>query len=231
MKKFHTLSVGIVLATALCGPAKALDFTLDDPVWIASGEVEEFKLPRAQTSDDVKAKNLIMVYELASSSGHPEVLQAMLLQESNGGTHPTLVGSPSAPANKRSYGIMQVQVATARTLFRRYEDLRKKYFADRMIRDVSDDEIKTLLLQNNRANVEIAVSLFNLYLSLSNNNVDRTIAAYNVGIGAVKKLRSPSKFKYVREVRHKIKTVVKHFNEVYGLGTMQPRNSISLIQF
>lgn len=224
MKTFHILSVGIVLATALCGPAKALDLQLESPIWTLSSEVQEFELPKvyATTPHDVKTQNLIMVHEVASKYGYPEVMQAMLLQESNGGTHPTLIGSPNAPPNKRSYGVLQVQVATARTLLKRYSYLHDMYFPDRAVSNVSDREIQTLLLRDHRANAEMAVALFDLYLRMSNGNVDRTIAAYNVGIGGVKKLRSPSNFKYVREVRQKMKTVVKPFNEQYGLGTTEP---------
>lgn len=221
MKSFHILSVGIVLATALCGPAKALDLQLESPIWTLSAEVQNYELPKVYTTTphDTTLQHLTMVYEVASEYGHPEVLQAMLMQESNGGTHPTLIGSPNAPLSKRSYGVMQVQVSTARSLMERYEHLRDKYFPSREVKHISDREIRTMLLTNHKANVEIATVLFELYLHISNGNVDRAIAAYNVGIGGVKKLRSLSKFKYVKEVRQKIKTVVKPFNEQYGLGT------------
>lgn len=221
MKSFHILSVGIVLATALCGPANALDVPLESPVWTISTEVQKYELPRvyAPAPLDVTSHHLKTVYEVASEYGHPEVLQAMLMQESNGGTHPTLIGSPNAPISQRSYGVMQVQVATARHTLKRYEHLRDKYFPSREIDRVSDKEIRSMLLTNHRANIEVAAVLFDLYLQISNGSVDRAIAAYNVGIGGVKKLRSPSNFKYVREVRQKLKTVVKPFNEQYGLGT------------
>lgn len=224
MNSFHILSVGIVLATALCGPAKAVDLQLESPIWNLSSEVQKYELPREYTLTplDTTSQHLKTVYEVASEYGHPEVLQAMLMQESNGGTHPTLVGSPNAPISKRSYGVMQVQVATARHTLERYEHLRDKYFPNRDIKRVSDKEIRMMLLKNHAANIEIAAVLFNLYLQISNGNVDRAIAAYNVGIGGVKKLRSPSKFKYVREVRQKLKMVVKPFNEQYGLGTTKP---------
>lgn len=224
MKSFHILSVGIVLATALCGPANALDLQLESSIWDLSSEVQKYELPREYTPTplDATSQHLKTVYEVASEYGHPEVLQAMLMQESNGGTHPTLVGSPKAPISKRSYGVMQVQVATARHLLKRYEHLRDKYFPEREINRVPDKEIRTMLLKNHKANVEIAAVLFDLYLQISNGSVDRAIAAYNVGIGGVKKLRTPSTFKYVREVRQKLKTVVKPFNEQYGLGMTKP---------
>lgn len=224
MKTFHILSVGIVLATALCGPAKALDFQLESPIWTLSAEVQNYELPKVYetTPQDVTTQHLKLVHEVASEYGHPEILQAMLMQESNGGTHSTLVGSPHAPVNKRSYGVMQVQVATARAVLLRHTHLRDKYFPERDITRVTDKEIRVTLLTNHRANVEIAAALFALYLHLSKGSVDRAIAAYNVGIGGVKKLRSPSKFKYVREVRQKLKLVVKPFNEQYGLKTTEP---------
>lgn len=223
MKSFHILSVGIVLATALCSPAKALDFQLESPIWNLSSEVQKFEVPRVYTvtPEDTKAAYLTMVYEVASGYKHPEVLQAILLQESNGGTHPTLIGSPNAHPDKRSYGVMQVTLKTARSLLERYAYLRDAYFPERPMSEVADREIKTLLLRNHRANIEIAAALFDLYLSTSNGDVNRAIAAYNVGIGGVKRLKNPASFRYVKEVRHKIQTVVIPFNETYNLKKLQ----------
>lgn len=226
MKTFHILSAGFVLTSALCNPATALDIRLESPTLMLSSDVHEFELLKASVPlappTDTTSRHLVTVYEVASKYGHPEVMQAILMQESNGGTHPTLIGSSNAPISKRSYGVMQVQVATARSMLERYDLLRDNYFPTREIARVSDKEIRLMLLQNHRANIEISAALFALYLQLSNGSVDRAIAAYNVGIGGVKRLRSPSTFKYVREVRQKLKAVVNPFNEQYGLRTTTP---------
>lgn len=220
MRLFQSLPVGIVLTVALCAPAKATQPPLVDPmVWNAVPEVH-IDLPRTyMIDDDVKSQNLKLVYDITLKFGYPEILQGMLLQESSGGTIRSLIGSPHAHISKRSYGLMQVQTVAARSILMRHPELLNKYFPDRDLHTVKDKELVKLLMTNNEANITIAAYHYDLYLSVLNGNHDRTIAAYNVGIGGVTKLRNPSRFKYVREVRQKIETVVKPFNEKYNLKT------------
>jgi hypothetical protein len=226
MKHAHTLSVGFVLAIALCGQAKAVDAPLlDSPVWAASETPQTFTfapVPEAypmSATPDVRTRNLALVHKVASEVGNQEVMQAMLLQESGGGTHTTMVGNPRAPVSKRSYGLMQVQVVAARSVLQRYSQLMADYFPNRDVKRVRDGEIIKLLMTNPIANIRMAAYHFNLYLSLVDGEQDAAIAAYNVGIGGVKKLKAPSQYKYVVEVKHKLNTVVKPFNTMYGLDS------------
>mgnify|MGYP005834841491 CR=1 FL=1 len=220
MRLFQSLSVGIVLAIALCTPAKA-DATLpavpliSSTVWNAT-EHKQYVLPRVYHPTDVKSNNLKLVYEIAEPFGCPEIMQGILLQESNGGAIKSLVGSPNAPPGKRSYGLMQVQVVAARWVFKQHPDLLQEYFPQRDMNDVRDREIINLLLSNHPANVTIAVHHYALYLQMLDGDHTRTIAAYNVGIGGVQKLKRPHQFKYVVEVKRKIKEVVKPFNAMYS---------------
>lgn len=232
MRLFQSLSVGIVLTVALCAPAKALqDLPLVDPLMLAYSDVPQLVIPHVyEIENDVKSQNLKLVYDIASKFGYPEILQGMLLQESNGGTVRSLVGSPKAKPSRRSYGLMQVQVVAAKSIFTRQPDLLEQYFPNRTVRSLRDGEVIKLLMTNPEANVTIAAYHYDLYLKLLNGNHTKTIAAYNVGIGGVKKLKNPARFKYVVEVKQKIETVVKMFNEKYNLNTATRRgNSVVLL--
>lgn len=225
MRLFQSLSVGIVLAMALCSPAKASTELLElrdtplvsESLWNATEE-RGIILLRVYEPTDVRSKNLQMVYEVAAPFGYPEIMQGMLLQESNGGLVKSLVGSPRAPVDKRSYGLMQVQVVAAKWVLKQHPELLEQYFPGRVLTDLRNKEIIQLLLNDHRANVTIAVHHYQSYLQMLKGDHTRTIAAYNVGIGGVQRLRNPGRFKYVVEVKQKIREVVKPFNESYNLS-------------
>lgn len=227
MKYFHILSVGIVLATALCGPAKAVDLpTMEpSPLLVVEENPAEFTLqpvppPYPMTYVmDKREQNLMLVHEIAAEVGHQEILQAMLLQETNGGLHPTCMSNPHSPPSQRSYGLMQVQIVAARSILQRYPTLMDDYYPGRELKRVSDREIVNMLMTNPVANIRIAAYHFNLYLNMVKGDVSRAIAAYNVGIGGVTKLKSPAHYKYVVQVKQKLNAVVKPFNQAYGLTT------------
>lgn len=239
MKYFHILSVGIVLATALCGPAKAVDLppVESSPLMVVEDNSLEFTLQSTpqpypmSRAMDVRDQNLILVHEVATEVGHPEVLQAMLLQETNGGLHPTCMSNPRLPLRQRSYGLMQVQVVAARSILQRFPILMDAYYPGRELNRVSDWEIVKLLMKNPIANIQIAAYHFNLYLRMMGGNISKAIAAYNVGIGGVTKLKSPAHYKYVVQVMQKLNTVVKPFNQEYGLTmSEQPDTQVVIVR-
>lgn len=170
------------------------------------------KIPPNPVSEYLKK-----VHRIGAEVGeHPETLQAILLQETNGG-RAERIGNRSSPVGKRSYGLMQVQVVAARSILQRYPEVLTKYFKTRTYKSLADEEIITLLLANDEANVRIAAYHFKLYLSLSNNNWAKAVAAYNMGIGNAGKINNHADVKYVREIKHKIDTVVRKFNQNHGL--------------
>lgn len=157
------------------------------------------------------AEHLRTVFLIGSEVGHPETLQAMLLQETNGGLSDR-VGARHEPAHRRSYGLMQVQIVAARSVLQRFSEVMDKYFPNRNVRSVTDREIVSLLLDNDEANVRIAAYHFNLYMKLSNGNWNKAVAAYNMGIGNAMKINNHGDVRYVREIKQKLATVVKVFN-------------------
>lgn len=158
-------------------------------------------------------KNLRKVYEVGQEVGHPETLQAILLQES-GGVLPALRNKQ--PSLTTSYGLMQVQINSAKSILTRYPQLMSLYFPERKVRSLSNKEVMELLIFNTDANIRIAAYHFNLYAEMSNGDLDRALAAYNVGIGAVKRITNPSKFGYVVDIKKRL-VAIHPFNRLHGL--------------
>lgn len=166
------------------------------------------------------ASSLKTVYLVGREVGNPETLQAILLQETRGGqTEP--IGNKDSPVGKRSYGLMQVQVVAARSIFQRNPEVYARYFPTRKYSTIADEEIIALLLTNDEANVRIAAHHFKLYLQLSSGDWSRAVAAYNAGIGAVNNIPNPSEFEYVVKVKAKMETDVRMFNRKHGLQLTQ----------
>lgn len=157
------------------------------------------------------AEHLRTVFEIGSEVGNPETLQAMLLQETNGGSSER-IGGKNLPVSKRSYGLMQVQIVAARSVLQRYPELMERYFPDRTYRSIADKEIISLLLNNDEANVRIAAHHFKLYMQLSKGNWNKAVAAYNMGIGNAQKINNHGDVQYVRNIKLKLTTIVRPFN-------------------
>ena len=159
-------------------------------------------------------KNLILAYKIGKEVlGNSETLQAIMMQESKGVGG--LIGNKSAPESKRSYGLMQVQVQTARSVFRDVGEVMSRYFPDRSLKSIKDAEIKHLLLKNDEANIRIAAHHYKMDVAFNHGNWDKSVASYNVGVGGIKRIKSPSTFPYVNGVRSYLRRVVRPFNEFY----------------
>ena len=169
-----------------------------------------------ETLNTIINKNLIKVYNIAKEFGHPETMQAILLQESGGGVS-NPVGNMESPIGKRSYGVMQVQIVAARSILSRYPTTYNRYFPNRVYDTISDEEIVALLISNHEANIRIASQHFALYLSLSSGDWNKAVAAYNMGIGNANKRETHDDYPYVKEIVLKLNTVVVPFNEVHRL--------------
>lgn len=141
----------------------------------------------------------------------PEVLQAMTWQETRAGTGGS-VGSPHRSYLNRSYGVMQVEIPTARDMFRRDQVLLERYFPGRDVQSIKHKEIADLLLKNDEANIDIGVAVFALYYEMTGRDLNRTIAAYNMGIGHALKRKEAPKAAYVREVHLNLKHIVVPVN-------------------
>lgn len=199
-----------------------------DPTWKLKDQPFE---PRERGTDIVTPNesgiftsnsidNMKKVFLVGREVGNPETMQAILLQETNGGVGEA-IGNKASPVGKRSYGLMQVQVVAARSIFERVPSVFKMYFPDRKYGSVADEEIIALLLTNDEANIRIAAHHFKLYLQLCGGNWDRAVAAYNAGIGGVNNIGEPSEFGYVIGVKAKLENAVRPFNRKNNLQLTQ----------
>lgn len=193
-------------------PSHATESASDDALLPSATEqvVEKVAIPTSEFH-----KNMKVVFEVGSEVGNAETLQAILIQESRG-LRSEPVGNKSSPIGRRSYGLMQVQLAAAKSVLQRYPEVFDKYFPDRTYKEIADEEFIALLLTNDEANVRIAAYHFKLYLQLSNGNWSRAVCAYNIGIGAVQRVTNYNN-SYVQSVKKKLTTVVKTFNHNNGL--------------
>lgn len=180
--------------------------------------VQQLTLPEATKAiHNTLSENLRKVYTIGTEVGNAETLQAIMLQES-GGRNVEPVGNKNSPVGKRSYGLMQVQLVAARSIFERYPSLLQRYFPTRTYGSVADEEIIALLLTDDDANIRIAAYHFRLYLSLVHGNWERAVAANNAGIGGVKKIPDVSQYDYVIKVKAKLEAV-KRLNRKLGLSS------------
>lgn len=179
---------------------------------------EKLTLPEAAKAiNSVLMENLRKVFVIGREIGNAETLQAILLQES-GGTNTNPVGNKRSPVGKRSYGLMQLQLVAARSVLERHPSLVGRYFPDRTYKSLADEEVIALLLTNDEANIRIAAYHFRLYLTLSNGNWERAVAANNAGIGGVNNIPDVSQYDYVLRIKAKLHDV-RVFNQKLGLGS------------
>jgi hypothetical protein len=130
-----------------------------------------------------------------------------------------MIGNANSPVGKKSYGLMQVQVCAARSVFERVPSVFEKYFPGRTYKSIVDDEIIALLITDKEANTRIAAHHFKIYMAMSNGNWDRAVASYNAGIGT--RMAHYDKFGYVVDVKSKLNNIVKPFNKQNGLQLTQ----------
>jgi hypothetical protein len=165
-------------------------------------------------------ENLSLVFNIGKQVGDPETLQAILLQETNGGRS-ELIGNKDSPVGKRSYGLMQVQVCAAREVLERNPELLQTYFRGRKYGNIADEEVIALLLVNREANVKIAAYHFRYYKTLAGGDWDKTVAGYNGGVVLMQKIKHPAEFRYVKDIRQKLTSTIRPFNREHGLQLTQ----------
>lgn len=185
----------------------------DQPALEAKDKPEILK---AKAYTRKQTENMKLAYQIGEELGHGHTMQAILLQETTAGEGHA-IGNQTSPVGKRSYGLMQVQVVAARSVLERFPEVRERYFGDRPLRKVMDEEIIALLLTNKEASIRIATYNFHLMMRLTKGSWHRAVAAYNAGIGNALQMKEPSRFGYVRDVALKVHNVVKPFNKEIGL--------------
>jgi len=161
-------------------------------------------------------KLITLAHNIGSEIGYPETVQALLLQETQAGKYGNRIGDTHLPIGKRSYGIMQMKVGTAKLVLAKYPDLMSTYFPNRDINLIHDEEIITKLMKDDTFALKLGAYNFLREKELAK-GWTRGVAAYNLGHHGAKKLIQPREFKYTQEVIQKLNTRVRPLNRVLGL--------------
>jgi hypothetical protein len=134
-----------------------------------------------ETLTDKQNLLLKQAYDIAKADGHknPELVQAVLLQETQAGSLKSFrVANPGPEAY---FGVMQIKLKAARDVLSQFPSLFSKYG----LQTRTDDEIKANLILNDRFNLEVA-SKYLLLLQRQYGFSGRTLLnAYNRGPGGV----------------------------------------------
>ena len=138
------------------------------------------KLPAHLTVEQHRLLN--MAYEIGQKNGfkNPEIVQAVLLQETHaGGLESFRVANPGPEAY---YGPMQIKLAAARDVLKEWPRL----FDDFEFHTRTDDEIKANLILNDRFNIEVGARYLKILKTRYGFSGRELLNAYNRGPGGVK---------------------------------------------
>jgi hypothetical protein len=136
-------------------------------------------VPKDLTSKQSKLLN--MAYTAGKENGlkDPEIVQAILLQETRAGTGSYKVANPGPDAY---FGPMQIKLVAARAVLQRWPSMYEKFgFHTR-----TDDEVKANLILNESFNLDIAAKYLVILKREYGFNGRELINAYNRGPGGVK---------------------------------------------
>lgn len=136
-------------------------------------------LPSNLSSKQHRLLNL--AYSVAKENGfrNPEIVQAVLLQETlAGGLNSYRVANPGPEAY---FGVGQIKLAAARDVLARWPELYKKYdFHTR-----TDDEVRAYLILNEQFNIEVMTKYILLLKTQYGFSGMQLLQAYNRGPGGV----------------------------------------------
>lgn len=119
-------------------------------------------------------------YKIAKDDGHknPEILQGILLQESNAGHHPTY--RVSNPGINAYFGLAQIKVAAARDVLKSYPELYKQF----KFQTKTDDEIRAHLILDDTFNISVASKYLKILKNDYGLSEKEMIRAFNKGPNA-----------------------------------------------
>jgi hypothetical protein len=155
----------------------------------------------AYTKEQVK--NLKLAYIIGKKVGHPEVTQAIILQETLAGKL-SRYGDRHLPWGKKSYGVSQIQLDTAK-------DIIKMHFNHQVF--TTDEDIIHALVTNDEFAIHMAAWYFEYLMDFFQGDWKKAVLAYNVGLKNVLKHglnHDPNK--YLNKVIWRMEHEVRPFN-------------------
>jgi hypothetical protein len=181
-------------------------------------QAETLKHPDLQVSgyDANQVKLMKIAYNVGSEYGIAEVMQGILLQETIAGRFGNRIGgvSEGLAVGKRYYGVTQMKISAVEDALKTYPIYIKKYFGNRRLPQIAEEEIINKLMSNDEFAIRMASLYFSKYQKQAANTAE-AIAMYNRGPAGAKQLANPSTFFYVEGVQDHIKYNVKRFNQKY----------------
>jgi soluble lytic murein transglycosylase-like protein len=142
----------------------------------------------------------------------PQTMQAISLVETRGGLF-GVAGSQPGYTGQRSYGLMQIQPATAYVIVRNHPRLLDMFFSG--VRPTYTQMVH-FLVHNAYGSAYLASYLFRDYSAQLNNNWCSTVLGYNMGIVVATNARHCEQNVYVQDVRWFLTHVVKPHQAVEG---------------
>ena len=142
---------------------------------------DQFVVPMPAHPTNHQTMLLAIAYQTAKADGlaHPQLLQGIILQESHAGELPAYkVGDVQLPPNRRSYGVSQIKLETARGVLKRYPDMWVQF----SFQTHTDEEIIAKLIDNDEFNIAVA-SKYALILQTMGYKGSGIAVAYNKGPG------------------------------------------------
>lgn len=186
-----------------------LAFIINVPNSLAQAQINStLTLPhatetRSLTLSSTAIDNLLLLRKVLEDIGmtqHTKTLQAIMLVETRAGDGGN-VGLPTAHWTRRSYGLMQLTLPTARIMLQRNPGVAQKYFNSTPISKISNMQLIKFLINNKEANIHLGAIVYDLYLGMVNGEWARAVAAYNMGIGNALKRPFAPKVQYVKLVK------------------------------
>jgi hypothetical protein len=155
----------------------AINVPIDDTV---KGNGLVIQLPANLTSKQKYVLNV--AYETAQADGHkyPQLLQAILLQETKAGgmnSYKVAGNEFGLKPNLRYYGVAQLKLSAARDVLAKWPELWKDF----EFQGKTDEEVIAKLIENERFNIAIASKYILILKSRGYTSPSAIAAAYNKG--------------------------------------------------
>lgn len=193
MKKVIS-TMALLTALLVWGAASLFQLT---PTPVANSVIAEKATTNAQGGNQIATvlpsslsskqhRLLTMAYEIGKQNGlqNPEIIQAILLQESKAGGMDSYKVANAGP--DAYFGPMQIKLKAARDVLAKWPSLYDTFgFHTR-----TDDEVKANLILNERFNLEVATKYIVILTKTYGLSGRELVNAYNRGPGGVKSVDS-----------------------------------------
>jgi hypothetical protein len=185
MKKV-ILALSLVAALAIFGALQLFQFV---PTPIANSVIAEKPadgvvggqvatvLPPNMTTKQHQLLNLAYLVAKENNMKEPELLQAVLLQETNAGALKSY--KVANPGKDAYFGPMQIKLAAARDVLGRWPGMYEAFG----FHTKTDDEVKANLILNERFNLDVAAKYLNILRTQYGLSGHALLIAYNRGPG------------------------------------------------